>query len=62
MGSVQEFLKEGTKYLTGLEEAVLRNIAATKKLSNITRKAIKRRKKKKKDKKNQMHIDLMILS
>jgi hypothetical protein len=48
MGSVQEFLKEGTKYLTGLEEAVLRNIAATKKLSNITRKAIKRRKKKKK--------------
>lgn len=37
MGSVQEFLKDGTKYLTGLEEAILRNIAATKKLSNITR-------------------------
>jgi hypothetical protein len=37
MGSVQELLKEGTKYLTGLEEAILRNIDATKKLSDITR-------------------------
>jgi hypothetical protein len=37
MGSVSEFLKEGTKYLTGLEEAILRNIEAVKQLSDMTR-------------------------
>ena len=36
-GNVQEMLKEGTKYLTGLEEAILRNIGATQKLSSMTR-------------------------
>ena len=34
---IGEFLKEGTKSLSGLEEAVLRNIEACKDLQRITR-------------------------
>ena len=32
-----DLLKDGTKHLTGLEEAVIRNIEACIKLSNITK-------------------------
>jgi T-complex protein 1 subunit theta len=35
--SIQEFMKEGTTYLTGVQEAILKNIEAATKLSTITR-------------------------
>ena len=34
---IQSMLKEGHQHLSGLEEAVLKNIEAVKALSNITR-------------------------
>ncbi len=35
--NITDMLKEGTKYLSGLQEAVLRNTDAAKKLAQITR-------------------------
>jgi T-complex protein 1 subunit theta len=35
--SLQEILKEGTKHLSGLEQALIRNIEAAKDLSEKTR-------------------------